>query len=81
MPEKIRTSPAPLPVIHRKDQAALVLEDDELLDELLDEESFEADDDLEDSDDEDDELLEPDEDDDSDFAGSEPLLDERLSVR
>jgi hypothetical protein len=80
MPEKIRTSPASLPVIHRKDQAALVLEDDE----LPDEESFEVDEDFEDSDDEDDaddELLEPDEDDDSDFAGTEPLPDERLSVR
>lgn len=53
-----------------------MLEDDE----LLDDESFEVDEDLEDSDDEeDDELLELD--DDSDFAGTEPLPDERLSVR
>jgi len=56
-----------------------VLEDDE----LPDEESFEVDEDFEDSDDEDadDELPEPDEDDDSDFAGTEPLPVERLSVR
>jgi hypothetical protein len=54
-----------------------VLEDDE----LPDDESFEVDEDLEDSDDEEDELLELDEDDDSDFAGTEPLPDERLSFR
>jgi hypothetical protein len=77
MPEKIRTSPASLPVIHRKNQAALVLEDDELPDdELLDEESFEVDDDFEDSD----EPLELDEDG-SVFADAGVLPDERLSVR
>ena len=56
-----------------------MLEDDE----LPDEEFFEVDEDFEDSDDEDadDELPEPDEDDDSDFAGTEPLPVERLSVR
>jgi hypothetical protein len=81
MPEKIRTSPASPPVIHRKNQAALVLEDDELPDdelpedELLDEESFEVDD-FEDSD----EPPELDEDD-SVFAGAGLLPDERLSVR
>lgn len=53
-----------------------MLEDDE----LPDDESFEVDDDFDDSDDE---LLEPDEDEDdeSDFAGTELLPDERLSVR
>ena len=76
MPEKIWTSPASLPVIHREFQAALVLEDDE----LPAEESFEADDDFEDSD-EDDEPLELDEDDASALAGVELLPDERLSVR
>jgi hypothetical protein len=77
MPEKIRTSPASLPVIHRKNQAALVLEDDELPDDELpeDEESFEVDDDFDDSD----EPLELD--DDSVFAGAGLLPDERLSVR
>ncbi|RZU19105.1 hypothetical protein EV645_1312 [Kribbella rubisoli] len=54
-----------------------MLEDDE----LPDDESFEADEDLEDSDDEDDEDVELLELDDSDFAGTEPLPDERLSVR
>lgn len=82
-------------VIHRAaeavDQAALVPEDDEPFedepddedpdDEDPDDEEDPDDDDSDDEDEEDPEPEAPDEDDDSAFAGTEPLPDERLSVR
>jgi hypothetical protein len=81
MPEKIRVSPAPASQLSTgRGQAALVPEADELLedpdagDELLVEE-------LEELEESDDELEAAGVDDDSDFAGIEPLPDERLSVR
>jgi hypothetical protein len=78
-------------VIHRAaeavDQAALVPEDDEPFEDEPDDEDPDDEEDPDDDDSDDDEEEEdpepevPDEDDDSAFAGTEPLPDERLSVR
>jgi len=81
MPEKVRVSPAPSRQLSTGAvvQAALVPEDDEPL------EDDEEDPDEEEPDDEpdpfDDELEEEPEDEDSDFAGTELLPEDRLSVR
>ncbi|NIK56845.1 hypothetical protein BJY22_002562 [Kribbella shirazensis] len=80
MPEKVRVSPAPASQLSTGGgQAALVPEDDELLEDELDDEPDvpEEPDEPVDDDPEDD----PEEDDDSDFAGTELLPDDRLSVR
>jgi hypothetical protein len=91
MPEKVRVSPASTPqlstgaVVHREDQAALLLDDeDESPDDFDFEEPSEEElpEDDEDSPEPDDEEGEEDvEADDSDFAGTELVPVERLSFR
>ena len=87
MPEKVRVSPAPTLSYPQAvlstggDQAALVLvPEEEVEDEPLDD--FEAEEESDDELEEDDEVEDDEEaDDDSALAGTEPLPDDRLSLR
>lgn len=83
MPEKVRVSPAPSRQLSTGAvvQAALVPEDDEPLDDEPDPEEPEDPEEDEPDDEPDPFDDEPDPEDDSDFAGSELLPDDRLSVR
>jgi hypothetical protein len=93
MPEKVRVSPASASQLSTGcGQAALVPEEDELLDDddpldeepadedPFDDEPFDEPEVLDEVDDESDDF-EPLDEDESDFAGTEPLPDDRLSVR
>jgi hypothetical protein len=84
MPEKVRVSPAPASQLSTgSGQAALVPEDAEPLDEEPDDDAADDEPDVpaEVDDAPDDEDSEEDAEEDSDFAGTELLPDDRLSVR
>jgi hypothetical protein len=82
MPEKVRVSPAAaLQLSTGGDQAALVPEDVELLEDDVEPEELLDDPDDEEPDEDDPDAPEDPEDDDSDFAGTVLLPDDRLSVR
>ncbi|GAA1586186.1 hypothetical protein GCM10009742_34960 [Kribbella karoonensis] len=85
MPEKVRVSPAPAVQLSTgSGQAALVPEEDEPLDDEPDDaadEDPDVPDELAEPDDDESDALELPEEDESDFAGTEPLPEDRLSVR
>ncbi|MFD7160188.1 hypothetical protein ACFV9C_36745 [Kribbella sp. NPDC059898] len=85
MPEKVRVSPAPAVQLSTGSrQAALVPEEDEPLDDELADEEVDEDPDVPDEFDELEDVEDAEElpeEDESDFAGTEPLPEDRLSVR